>query len=105
MKIIIVGCGKVGKCLVEELVKEKHNIVIIDNDANLVEQLSGSLDVLGIIGNGASINILNEAGVDNADLLLAVTNADEVNMLCCLFAKKINENCKTIARVRNPIYN
>lgn len=105
MKIIIVGCGKVGRNIAEELVKEKHNIVLIDSDADLVEEVSNSIDVLGVVGNGVSMSVLKEAGIEDADILLAVTNADEINLLCCLFAKKINKDCKTIARVRNPIYN
>ena len=105
MKIIIVGCGKVGKNIAEELVKEKHDIVLIDNNGTLVEEVSNSIDVLGVVGDGASLNTLKDAGIDDADLLLAVTSSDEKNMLCCLFAKKVNKNCKTIARVRNPIYN
>ncbi len=104
MKIIIVGGGKVGKTIAKELAKEKHDIVLIDHHQDVVENLSNSIDVLGVAGNGASMNILMEAGVDDADVLIAVTNADEINMLCCLFAKKANKDLKTIARVRNPIY-
>ncbi len=104
MKIIIVGGGKVGKTIAKELAKEKHDIVLIDHHQDVVENLSNSIDVLGVAGNGASMNILLEAGVQDADVLIAVTNADEINMLCCLFAKKANKDLKTIARVRNPIY-
>ena len=105
MKIIIVGCGKVGKNIAEELVKEKHNIVLIDNKAELVEEVSNSIDMLGVVGDGTSMEVLKETGIEDTDLLLAVTSADEINMLCCLFAKKANKNCRTIARVRNPAYN
>lgn len=104
MKIIVVGCGKVGKTIASELAKESHDIVLIDKNADLVEDLSNSIDVLGVTGEGSSIKILKEAGVENADLVIAVTSADETNMLTCLFAKKINKQCKTIARVRNPNY-
>ena len=88
MKIIIVGCGKVGKNIAEELVKEKHNIVLIDNKAELVEEVSNSIDMLGVVGDGTSMEVLKETGIEDTDLLLAVTSADEINMLCCLFAKK-----------------
>ena len=104
MKVVIVGCGKVGKTIAEELVKENHDIILIDENAELVEDVSNSLDIIGVVGNGASLNILKEAGIETADVLIAVTSADEINMLCCLFAKKANKDLKTIARVRNPIY-
>ena len=104
MKVVIVGCGKVGKTIAEELVKENHDIILIDENAELVEDVSNSLDIIGVVGNGASLNILKEAGIETADVLIAVTSADEINMLCCLFAKKANKELKTIARVRNPIY-
>lgn len=104
MKVIVVGCGKVGKTIADELVKEGHDIVLVDQNASLVEEVTDSIDALGIVGNGASLNILKEAGVETADILIAVTNADEINMLCCLFAKKANIGLKTIARVRNPMY-
>lgn len=104
MKIIIVGCGNVGATLAEQLSKEKHDITIVDTREQLVENISNSCDVLGIVGNGTSINTLSEAGVDEADLLVAVTGSDELNLLCCLIAKKVG-HCHTIARVSNPIYN
>lgn len=104
MKIIIVGCGKVGRTLAGALNAEGHDIVVVDTNATLVESVSSSLDIMGIVGNGASYSIQMEAGVEAADLLLAVTTSDELNLLCCLIAKKAG-NCHTIARVRNPIYN
>ena len=104
MKIIIIGCGKVGTSVIKQLSQEKHDIAIVDKNTELVEELSGKYDVLGIGGNGASYNVLMEAGIENADFLIAVTESDEVNLLCCLFAKKAGK-CETIARVRNPIYN
>lgn len=103
MQIIIVGCGKVGSTLAQQLSQEGHNITIIDLRGELVQQISNSYDVLGIIGNGASYSTQMEAGIEKADLLIAVTHSDELNLLCCLFAKKAG-NCHTIARVRNPIY-
>lgn len=104
MKILIVGGGKVGKTLANQLNKEGHDIVIVDTNAEIVESISNSLDIMGIVGNGASYSIQKEAGIEEADLLLAVTSSDELNLLCCLIAKKAGD-CHTIARVRNPIYN
>ena len=103
MQIIIVGCGKVGYTLVEQLSRENHNIVVIDTKEERVRAITDELDALGVIGNGASHQTLLEAGIKQADLLIAVTNSDEQNLLCCVIAKKTS-NCKTIARVRNPIY-
>lgn len=104
MKIIIVGCGKVGRNIAEELAKEKHDLVLIDSNNDILTSLSNSLDVLGVTGDAASLTTLKEAGVTECDLLLAVTSSDEINMLCCLFARKLNPSIRTIARVRNPIY-
>lgn len=103
MKIIIVGCGKVGYSLVEQLNNENHDIVVIDIVEKQLHSITDGLDAMGIIGNGASYQTLLEAGIKQADLLIAVTNSDEQNLLCCVIAKKA-ANCKTIARVRNPIY-
>lgn len=102
--IIIVGCGKVGKNLAAQLSKEDNSICVVDIDGNVVHKLADTYDVMGIIGNGASYSVLQEAGLEYADLLIAVTKSDEVNLLCCMIAKK-GSNCNTIARVRNPIYN
>ena len=104
MNIIIVGCGKVGYTLVEQLSNEEHNIVVIDKNAEKVRFITDDLDAMGIIGNGVSYQTLLEAGVKTSDLVTAVTGSDEENLLCCLIAKKAG-NCQTIARVRNPIYN
>ncbi len=103
MRIIIVGCGNVGATLAEQLSKEGHNITIIDTRERLVQNLANTFDVMGIEGNGASFSVQAEAGVENADLLIAVTGSDELNLLCCLIAKKAG-GCHTIARVRNPVY-
>lgn len=103
MYIIIVGCGKVGSAITEQLIKEGHSITVIDIDKNAVETISNKVDVMGIIGNGASHTVQIEAGIEKADLLIAVAGSDELNLLCCLIAKKAG-NCHTIARVRNPIY-
>ena len=104
MQIIIVGCGKVGYTLVEQLSGEDHNIVVVDIKEERVRSITDELDAMGIVGNGTSFQTLLEAGIKHADLLIAVTNSDEQNLLCCVIAKK-SGNCKTIARVRNPIYN
>lgn len=104
MKIIIVGCGKVGYTLVEQLSGENHDIVVIDEREEKVNSITESLDAMGIVGNGVSFQTLSEAGIATADLLIAVTGSDEQNLLCCVIAKKAG-HCKTIARVRNPIYN
>ncbi|HIR04782.1 MAG TPA: Trk system potassium transporter TrkA [Candidatus Copromonas faecavium] len=104
MNIIIVGCGKVGASLAERLSAEDHDLVLVDLNPQKVEELSNQFDAMGIVGNGASFNIQQEAGVEHADLFIAVTGADELNLLCCLMAKK-SGHCQTIARVRNPMYN
>ncbi|MDO5292303.1 MAG: Trk system potassium transporter TrkA [bacterium] len=104
MNIIIVGCGKVGCTLAEQLSQEGHDISVIDINEQLVEDISCSFDAMGVAGNGASYSTQMEAGIEKAHLLIAVTGSDELNLLCCLIARKAG-NCKTIARVRNPIYN
>ena len=103
MNIIIVGCGKVGVSLAERLSAEGHDLVMVDTSAKRVDEVSNRYDIMGIVGNGASFNVQMEAGVENADLFIAVTASDELNLLCCLVAKK-SGRCATIARVRNPIY-
>lgn len=103
MHIIIVGCGKVGRTLAEQLQEEETDLTLIDMDADVINDLTEDIDAMGIVGNGASINTLMEAGVQTADILIAVTASDELNLLCCLIAQKTG-HCQTIARVRNPIY-
>jgi len=104
MKIIIAGCGKIGTTITEQLSAEGHEIAVIDVVAENIDKITTTYDVMGVVGNAASYSVQKEAGVEDADLLIAVTENDEVNMLCCLIAKKVGD-CKTIARVRNPIYN
>lgn len=104
MDIIIVGCGKVGYTLVEQLSNEDHNIVVIDEKPEKVQYITDNLDAMGIVGNGINHKTLLEAGIATADLLIAVTGDDEKNLLCCVIARKTG-HCQTIARVRNPIYN
>lgn len=103
MKIIIVGCGKVGYALAEQLSEEGHDITFIDTNDDKLEQTLSVLDVQGVSGNGTSFRVQLEAGIKESDMLIAVTGQDEVNLLCCLIAKKAG-NCSTIARVRNPEY-
>lgn len=103
MNIIIVGCGKVGQALVEQLNEEGNNITVIDSIAKKVSDVSSHYDVMGVVGNGATHLVQQEAGISHADLLIAVTGSDELNLLCCLIAKKAG-NCHTIARVRSPQY-
>lgn len=103
MKIIVVGGGKVGQSIVEELYDEGHDITVIDKNPEVVNTLINKCDVMGYVGNGASYTVQQEAGCEGADLLIAVTDSDELNLLCCMVAKK-SGNCHTIARVRNPEY-
>lgn len=103
MRIIIVGCGKVGSSLAEQLNQEGHEITLIDKNQKIVEQVSIRCDVMGVAGDGVSYSVQMEAGVKDADLLIAVTDSDEKNLLSCLMAKKAG-GCETIARVRNPVY-
>ena len=103
MKIIIIGAGKVGYNLAENLVDEGNDVIVIDKNLHALEKTEDNLDVMCIKGNGVSASVLIEAGVDTADLLIAVTGSDEVNMVCCLTAKKLGVR-QTIARVRDPEY-
>ena len=103
MRIIIVGCGRVGATIVEQLSKEGNDITIIDKDAEVVSSLTNLDDVLGVVGNGATYSVQMEAGIRNANLFIAVTESDELNLLCCTVAKRVS-NCSAIARVRTPEY-
>ena len=103
MKIIIIGNGKVGFTLAKEMAAENHDLVLIDQNRAAMQEADSALDVLCLEGNGASINVLIEAGVRSADLVVAVTGYDEVNIMCCLIAKKLGAK-HTVARIRNPEY-
>lgn len=103
MKIVVIGCGTIGGTIIEHVSKEGHNLVIIDDNKQRVEALIEHFDVLGVVGNGASLDIQEEAGVRGADLVIAVTPEDEINILACMVAKKLGAK-STIARVRNPEY-
>ncbi|AOZ97170.1 Trk system potassium transporter TrkA [Butyrivibrio hungatei] len=103
MQIIVVGCGNVGQTITQQLSKEGHDITVIEEKSSVVQNVVNNYDVMGLVGNGASYSMMKDAGIETADLMIAVTDSDELNLLCCLIAKKAG-NCHTIARVRNPIY-
>ncbi len=103
MNIIIVGGGKVGITLTKKLSEEGHDITVIDNDPQAISNVTDSMDVITVEGNGASMEILKMAGAEKMDLLIAVTPQDELNIYCCIVAKKLGI-MQTIARVRNPEY-
>lgn len=103
LNIIIVGCGKVGATLIEQLGKEGHDITIIDKNPQKIQEMANLYDVMGLVGNGASYSVQMEAGIENTDLIIAVTDSDELNLLCCTVAKRVG-NCAAIARVRTPDY-
>lgn len=103
MKIIIVGCGKVGLTLAEQLTKENHNVTVIDTNYNKLRAITDSIDVMCIEGNGICTPTLMEAGIDTADILIATMETDEKNVMCTLVAKNLG-NCQAIARIRNSSY-
>ena len=103
LKIIIVGCGKVGANLVDQLSKEGHDITVIDKKAEKIQDITNIYDVMGLVGNGASYSTQMEAGIEETDLIIAVTDSDELNLLCCTVAKRVGK-CAAIARVRTPDY-
>ena len=104
MKIIIAGYGKVGSALTRQLSAEGYDLTIIDSNKKMLESGQELYDILGVHGNCATMDVLREAGVMNADLLIAATSADEINLLCCLTAHNMNKNLHTIARIRTPEY-
>ena len=104
MEIIIAGNGKVGSSLAKQLSQEGHSLTLIDSKQKVLESSVEQYDVMAVQGNCASMTVLKEAGVEDAELLIAVTNADEVNLLCCMTAHGLNKNLHTIARIRNPEY-
>ena len=103
MKVIVIGNGKVGKTIVEHTCQEGHEVVVIDKKSDNIEEIIDEYDVMGIVGNGGSYDILNDAGVDKADLVVAATDSDETNILACLIAQKIGAKA-TVARVRSYEY-
>ena len=103
LNIIIVGCGKVGSALIKQLDKEGHEITVIDQNVSRVSEITNQYDIMGVVGNGASYSVQMEANIQAADLIIAVTASDELNLLCCTIAKRTSE-CAAIARVRTPDY-
>lgn len=103
MRIVVVGNGKVGSTLTRMLAKEGHDVIIIDSNQDVVENLVNTHDIMGICGNGGSYEVLKDVGVDKADLFIAVTSGDELNILSCILARRMGAR-HTIARVRNPEY-
>ena len=103
MKIVIVGCGKIGSEIVKSLTEEDHIVTAIDNDQSVIDDLSNIYDVMGVCGNGTDCDVLTEAGVKDAEMFIAATSTDELNMLSCYLAKKMGAK-HTIARIRNPEY-
>ena len=104
MKIIIVGCGKIGRSMTESLTKEGHDILVIDKDPSVLNETTDMYDVMGVCGNAVDRDTLTEADVKNADVLVATTDSDEMNMLSCFLARKLGVK-HTVARIRNPEYN
>ncbi|MBQ0059158.1 MAG: Trk system potassium transporter TrkA [Lachnospiraceae bacterium] len=105
MNVLIAGCGKVGSSLAAWLCEDGHNVTVMDCQANKLEDIVNSHDVMGLEGDATSAAALIEAGVKEADILCAITGSDEKNLLSCLIARQLSPNCRLIARVRNPIYN
>ncbi|MBQ7474959.1 MAG: Trk system potassium transporter TrkA [Clostridia bacterium] len=103
MKIIIIGAGKVGRSLAESLSSENHEVTVVDTNKDVIEDIVNTCDIMGICGNGALYGIEEEAGARSADLVIAATDADEINLLICMLAKKLGTK-HAIARVRNPEY-
>ena len=104
MNILIAGCGKVGEALVMELCQEGHDLTLIDSNSKVLNTLIERYDVMATHGNCAGMNTLRDAGVEKADLLIACTGSDELNLLCCLTAHGLNPALHTIARIRDPEY-
>lgn len=104
MKIVIIGCGKIGTSILESLVGEGNDVVAIDDSPAVIEEIGNIYDVMTVCGNGADTETLEEAGISKADMVVAVTDSDELNMLACFVAERMGAK-HTIARIRNPEYN
>ncbi len=104
MKIIVVGCGKIGIALIESLVSEGHNVVAVDRSSEVLAELTNIYDVISACGNGTDWDLLREVNADTADLLISVTGSDELNMLTCFLARRMGTK-HTVARIRNPEHN
>lgn len=104
LRIVIVGCGKVGQTLLERLEQENHDITVVDKNPDIIAEVTTQYDIFGVVGNGVCFSTLEEANIEQADLLIAVTGSDELNLLCCVMAKRTG-HCDVIARIRTPEYN
>ena len=104
MRVVVVGCGKIGHAIVGSLLKEKHELLCIDSDPDVIKEITDTYDVMTICGNGISYDVLSEASIEKTELFIAVTGSDEFNMLSCLAAKKLGAK-HTVARIRNSEYN
>ena len=104
MKIVVVGCGKIGTTVVSSLASEGHDVVAVDTNPAVIDEISDVYDVICICGNGADYDTLLEAGISKTDIFVAITGSDELNMLSCVIAKKMGAKY-TVARIRNPEYN
>ena len=104
MNIVVAGCGKIGKAVVATLCAEGHDVTVIDKDTETVNEITNIYDVIGVCGNSADCETLEEANIADAELFVCVTGSDEMNMLSCFIAKKMGAS-HTVARIRNPEYN
>ncbi|MBR5452111.1 MAG: Trk system potassium transporter TrkA [Clostridia bacterium] len=104
MNIIVIGCGKIGRCLIESLASEGHNVIAIDPNPTVISEITNLYDVMCVCGSGTDSDTLNEANVEKAELVISVTGSDEFNMLACFLAKRMGAK-NTVARIRNPEYN
>ena len=104
MNIIIAGSGKIGATLISSLVAEGHDVVVVDRNPDVIAEITNIYDVMGVCGNCADTDVLEEAGAKDAELIIAAAGSDELNMLCCFLAKKMGTK-HTIARIRTPEYN
>ena len=95
MKILIIGCGKVGQALTAQLSDEGNDITVIDTDESKINDITNKYDVMGIIGNGATYSVQAEAGIEHTDLMIAVTATDELNLLCCLLETRKHRTLST----------
>lgn len=104
MNILVIGCGKIGSTIIASLVSEGHDVIVLDNNPQVIENITNVYDVIGVCGNGADSDVLSEAGANKSDLVIAATDSDELNMLSCFLAKRMGAKY-TVARIRNPEYN
>lgn len=104
MKLLIVGAGKVGHAITAQLSKEGHDLTLIDKRSEVLEEVQGTYDINTVPGNGASMAVLHDGNVESSDVLIAVSNADEVNLLACITARTMNPRICCIARIRDPEY-